>query len=228
MQTVDLSINQVMVGRDCIYYTPAAREDLLSHIARMTARGADIYHTYDYQKDGHIIYGKSTLRRAFKFLIEEKILGLDLPKYSIDMRNIVSIGMDNDLLVLLRGILGRPLEQETLYIWRYGLLLQQIGVIEKPEQILDRIRTLIQKNPKFNLANKPETVDQDLAVKANRLLNKCIRAVFSVLENKEPEWLSNYIIDDTNNKNTILELPNIQPNSRFQDAWKNFKEGINH
>ncbi len=124
MQYVDLSINQVFVWRDTIYYTPQAKLDLFSHVARIVAQWADLYHTYEYSKNWSTIHGKNPLRRAFKFLIEDKVNGLEIMNHNIDKSNIASMDMDNEFLVLIRSIMGRDLGQETLYIWRYWLLLQ--------------------------------------------------------------------------------------------------------
>lgn len=104
-------------------------------------------------------------------------------------------------------------------IWNLGLLLCKLDIIQKPENVIDRTSQLIARNPKFNLKNKPETLEQDLAAKANRLVSKYIRAVFKVLENKEPAWLEKYTIDETNNMMVTLKLQYTKPNSWFQSTW---------
>lgn len=226
MQSVDISTNQIFIGRDFVRYTDQAKNDLATHVAHLTAQGSDIYNTYDYQKNGQRIHDKSVLRRWFKFLVEEKLIGLELPKHAIDKRNIECMGMDNEFLVLLRMILDKDSAQWMQTIWNLGLLLCKLDIIQKPENVIDRTSQLIARNPKFNLKNKPETLEQDLAAKANRLVSKYIRAVFKVLENKEPAWLEKYTIDETNNMIVTLKLQYTKPNSWFQSTWSWFRKTI--
>jgi hypothetical protein len=104
--------------------------------------------------------------------------------------------------------------------------LQELKIISDPNDILDWIQKIASRNPKFNLHNKPNTNEQDAAVKGNWLLNKYIRAVFHVLEDKEPDRLKSYVIDETNNMTTTLKLPNTGPNVDFQSKWEAFKTTI--
>lgn len=210
LSRVDLSMNQVLVYKDKIYYSDDFVSFLDSWEIVVSDQWIDFYNIKSYVYKNTPICHSSVLERAFKFLIEWKAKKLKLAKYYLNTQNLNILWMQRSIIKTVRRIIWKEKDEETYIISQFywlAWILIKIWYISTHSDIFSFINK-IQENEEVIINNKFSWVEFD----ARRKLKKLVNLIFLFYQIEKSWWFIEYSekvlngFDMENNETELLKV----------------------
>lgn len=138
---VDLSMNQVLVTADRIYYTEKARKALETWICELIEEPESLFWKKQHTNSlGFTIFTNTKIYRALSMLVRGKADKITVRKDNISAENADAIGgMDRYIIIILKKIISEgstetvaDMESLSLMMYRYADLLVQMWYLTFP------------------------------------------------------------------------------------------------
>lgn len=224
---VDLSMNQVFVTENWLYYSDWFLRYLNEDVCYLTDSGIDMYGIKSYIRNGQEVFHPSRIERAFKFLIEWKVAWIELPRFYLNKANLDKLWFRRPLVTLVRRCMTKQFNEQATekrlsFLRNLASLLIKIGYIEKEEELFTFLLQ-IKKETKMSTENRESSFDTtfDAKWKLEKLINTHMTK-FTGYTSKSKKVISWLNLSDTDL--TTLTLPEKkEPSSSFIESYKKRK-----
>jgi hypothetical protein len=173
MDTRDLDMNEVLLTKDFLYFTPAALESVLSGVVHGRERGRSLFGADSFFKDGKLYLTNRMIHRLVKVIVEGKANSFEIPKYNTEVR----LGIY--WLVLIRKAMGKKNQAERIAgIFSCARQMKQTETSTPEEFLID----LCHQYPFFSFEGNQNPTDTAkwVVTKYVALIHKHLRQKFGI------------------------------------------------
>lgn len=173
MDTRDLDMNEVLLTKDFLYFTPAALESVLTGVVHGRERGRSLFGADSFFKEGKLYLTNRMIHRLIKVIVEGKANSFEIPKYNTEVR----LGIY--WLVLIRKAMGKKNQAERIAgIFSCARQMNQTQTAT-PEEFL---KDLCNQYPFFSFEKNQNPTDTAkwVVTKYVALIHKHLRQKFGI------------------------------------------------